>query len=341
MKIVVKKVKNSKTWDNFAQKFSPNNFLSSWHWSDFNDRMGDKTLHLGIYENGKLVGICPVTKTISKKGNFLLAQAGPLFLKKDRKYLKAFIDHLKVLAHEGNFKYVRIRPLDEDTKQNKKALKQLGLVGAPVRVPAEVTWILDLTKSEEEILNNMRKTTRYLIKKALKDGVEVRVSKKISDLNIFHKLEEHTVEKHKFHPFSKKYVRTQFEIFKRSNDALIFLAKHKGKIHSTAVITFYGDTAFYNHGASVDTKVPVSYAIQWAAILEAKKRNKKYYNFWGGIAPENQPSHPWRGITLFKTGFGGFKHETIHAHDLPTSKLYKPIALYEKIRYRLKGHTVS
>lgn len=336
-KITIKEIRTQKVWDNFVQKFSPNNFLASWNWADFNDLMGDRTLRLGIYDRNRLVGICSALKTLSRKGNFLLSPAGPLFLINHREYWTKLVFYLINMAKSENLKFIRIRPLIEDSPSNKNFLKSLGFISAPVRAPAEITLILDLTKSEEQLLQSMRKTTRYLIKKAHKDGVKVTKSTKASGLEIYHKLEDKTVAKHKFTPFSKKYIRTQFEVFAKTNDALILLAKYKGEFISSAIINFYGDCAFYNHGASIDTKVPGSCAIQWEAILEAKRRGKKFYNFWGGIT--DNANDPWYGISLFKSGFSGQRYETIHAHDLPLSKLYKPIAIFESLRYKLRGHT--
>lgn len=339
-KVTIKNIEYKDTWDKFAQKFSPNNFMASWNWAEFNDLMGDKTLKLGIYETGKLVGICSASKTISKKGNFLLSPAGPLFLDNKKEYWQTLVSYLSGIAKSEGLRFIRIRPLIDNSDKNKSLLKGFGLKPAPIRVPAEVTWILNLDKGEDELLGQMRKTTRYLIKKAQKDGIEIKKSTKVSDLEIFHKLEENTIAKHKFTPFSRNYVKTQFETFNKTNDAIIFLAKYKGKIISASIVTFFGDSAFYNHGASIESKIPASYAIQWQAILEAKRRSKKFYNFWGGITPEGQRNHPWAGITLFKTGFGGYKYETIHAYDLPTSKLYLPISVFESLRYKLRGHSV-
>jgi lipid II:glycine glycyltransferase (peptidoglycan interpeptide bridge formation enzyme) len=77
--------------------------------------------------------------------------------------------------------------------------------------------------------------------------------------------------------------------------------------------------------------------LQWAASRDAKKRGMQVYNFWG-IAPENNPNHPWRGITLFKKGFGGRNIEYIHAQDLAVSPLYIIPRTIEMVRRVVKGY---
>jgi len=50
--------------------------------------------------------------------------------------------------------------------------------------------------------------------------------------------------------------------------------------------------------------------LQWAAIKITKQLGYKYYDFWG-IAPSDQPNHPWSGISRFKRGLGRNKKPTI------------------------------
>jgi lipid II:glycine glycyltransferase (peptidoglycan interpeptide bridge formation enzyme) len=52
-----------------------------------------------------------------------------------------------------------------------------------------------------------------------------------------------------------------------------------------------------------------SYLIQWEAILDAKIKGFKFYDFWG------VDEKKWPGITRFKTGFGGKEVEYVGAWD--------------------------
>ncbi len=113
--------------------------------------------------------------------------------------------------------------------------------------------------------------------------------------------------------------------------------EHQGEVLAGAIILFWGNQAFYHHGASVSTKIPASYLLQWKAIIEAQKRGIKVYNLWG-IAPEDKPNHPWRGLTLFKKGFGGREIKYIHAHDFPLSPFYTLARTVETVRRIKKGY---
>ena len=140
-----------------------------------------------------------------------------------------------------------------------------------------------------------------------------------------------TSDRHNFVPHTG--IREEIETL----DAEVLLASYQGKTIAAAIIVYFGDEAIYHHGASVLSKVGASHLLQWKAIREAKKRGYEVYNFWG-IAPEDKINHPWRGITLFKKGFGGRQIEFMHAVDYPVSPLYIIPKTVEQIRKRFKGY---
>jgi len=68
----------------------------------------------------------------------------------------------------------------------------------------------------------------------------------------------------------------------------------------------YAGVRTYAHGGSAaqDKNVMAPYLLHWKLIEDAKEKGLKWYDFWG-IAPNDDPNHPWAGITRFKKGFGG------------------------------------
>ena len=179
----------------------------------------------------------------------------------------------------------------------------------------------------------MRKSTRYSIRQADKLKLKVTPSQDIKDIDLLFKLQLQTVKRHHFTPFSKDFLKQQFEIFSSDNQALLLKASHQNQVLSVAFIIFYGQEAVYHYaGSSAQARqIPAAYAIQWAAIKEAKRRGLSRYNFWG-IAPTDDPRHRFAGVTLFKTGFGGHRVDYLHAHDLPLKPAYWLTYLFETLR---------
>lgn len=349
MKVEIRKVSNKKTWENFVFSDKNGSFLQSWNWGEFQEAMGEKVFRIGIFEGKNLVGTCLLIKIHAKRGDHFICPAGPL-LPQSRKneqgeflnwgkteYFKILVQFLKNLGKKENVSFVRIRPPIEEGKENRNLFKKLGFRSAPMHLHGERTWLLDITPEKEVLLSNMRKTTRYLIRKAVRDGVEVFQSQKIKDVNHLYRLQKEVVSRHRFVPFSKEHFENMFKIFSKDNQASLFLAKYKEEIVSAAMIMFYKKEATYHYAATSSKypKVPSSYLLVWKVILEAKRRNLKTFNFWG-IAPPDKPYHRFTSVTLFKKGFGGYEKLFLHAHDLPLSPLYLINLVIESIRKRAR-----
>jgi lipid II:glycine glycyltransferase (peptidoglycan interpeptide bridge formation enzyme) len=225
--------------------------------------------------------------------------------------VKTFTDHLKSIAREEHCSFIRISPLLLKTPENEKLFTAEGFRLAPIHMHAETTWILDTTVSEEKLLADMRKTTRYLVRRGEKEGVEVVSANTPDLLREFYSLYTRTAGRQHFVPFSFDYIAKEAAAF-GERDARVYLAKQGGNTLAGALIIFYGDRAFYHHGASLHHPT-ASYLLQWRVIQESRARGVKEYNFWG---VDFRPLHPWAGVTLFKTGFGGGAREYAPAQDL-------------------------
>ena len=358
----VKEINNKEIWENFllegeesklssspfavARECEEKTFLSSWNWGEFNKMMGNEIWRLGIYENNNLISVALILKIQAKRGTFLFLPHGPVTRRHEvggmkHEVLKILLDELKKIAREEKASFIRINPIWGRSEENIKIFKDLGFKEAPLHIHPELTWELNITPSEDELLSQMRKTTRYLIRQAQKnEDIKVYQSQNLNDIGIFNKLYQEVVDRHHFIPFSFNYLRNELSAFSQDNQISLFFGKYKGEIISSAIIIFWQKTAFYHHGASSlkYPKVPVSYFLQWEAIKEAKKRDCKIYNFWG-IAPIDSEfrRHPWAGLTLYKMGFGGYKKEYVKTQDFPLSKKYWLTYLFEKLRKSKRG----
>lgn len=313
-------IDDKNTWESFLQTQGKAPFFQSWNWGEVQKALGNTIYRLGLYKNKKLIGICSVTEIKARRGHYLHLRHGPVLLD-FQKDLDLFLRSIKPIAEKIGVEFIRMSPMIPQEFEV-AFLRNLGFRNAPVHnMDAENSWVLDLDKTDEELLSNMRKTTRYLVRKAQKMPIEIIQTQKLKDLEEFLRLYTITSKRHGFVPH--RGMKEELEIFGKDNQAKLFLAKYEEKIIAGALIIFYGNQAIYHHAASDDDyrNIPAPYLLQWEIIKEAKKLGKKYYNFWG-VVPENKPNHPWRGLTLFKTGFGGRRVNLIHAQDLPLRLTY-------------------
>ncbi len=339
----IKELKDKMIWEVFLQECEEKTFLQSWNWGEFNKMMGDKIWRLGIYDNGQLIGTVFFYKIQAKRGTFMFVPHGPNLKKQTtsnkRQLLEILLEELKKIAKEEKCDFIRLAPILERTKENIKIFNEIGFKEASIHIHPELTWELDITPSEEEILTGMRKTTRYLIRQAQKNQeVKIIINQEVNDLEKFDELNRKTVNRHNFAPFSLDYLKNEFSVFLPDSQISIFLGKYKEKLVSSGIFVFWQGIAFYHHGASSlkYPKIPVSYLLLWEAIKEAKNRGCKKFNFWG-IAPEGKKNHPWAGLSLFKMGFGGYKKEYVKTQDFPLSKKYYLTYIFESIRKIKRG----
>ncbi|MFC1810808.1 lipid II:glycine glycyltransferase FemX [Patescibacteria group bacterium] len=178
-----------------------------------------------------------------------------------------------------------------------------NLKNAHAHYQPETTLVINLEKSEDEILAQMKQKGRYNIKLAEKKGVKIRES---DDVTEFHKILKQTTQRDKFSGHNKEFYQKMIDILEPHDGAKLYVAEYEGEVIAGIIVTFYKNTATYYYGASSNQhrNVMAPYLLQWHAIREAKKRGCKYYDFLG-IAPPEAKNHPWKGVTEFKLKFGG------------------------------------
>ena len=179
------------------------------------------------------------------------------------------------------------------------------IVSAPNSQPLG-TILIDLSKSDEELLSAMHSKTRYNIRLAERHGIAVEeriVSDAVDD---FYKLLKKTAGRDRFHP----HLRSHYEniLFANSRELAnsgfsnkLFFALHHGKIVAATIVNFYQGTATYLHGASDYSlrHLMAPYLLHWKIIQAAKSRGCQTYDLWGIDEAR------WPGVTRFKMGFGG------------------------------------
>ncbi len=331
-------IKDRDIWENFIVKQTEANFLQSWYWGEFHKHLGKVVVRVGFYKDKKLVGVTQCIVENAKRGRYLTVPGGPIIDWNDEELMKVVFSEIKRIGIDEKCVFVRIRPQLIDSESAREIFESEGARSAPMHLHAELSNVLDITKSEEMLLAGMRKTTRYEIRKAIKMGIKIERGQDEKFIKSFYNLQVATAKRQKFVPFSYSFFREQFQIFFKEDLALLYTASYAGRVLAQAFIIFYGTEAVYHYGASTDDgrKYPGAYILQWEAIREAKRRGMNWYNFWG-VADEDAKEHRFSGVSVFKRGFGGEDIAYLHAQDLVIEKYrYMINYLIEIARKRLR-----
>ncbi len=320
-------------------------FLQSWEWGELQKRLGYSVIRVSI-QRGGVTGIAQLIIIKGRRGNFLFVPHGPMLNAESTddiiQMTGDLVSYAERVAKKEKLNFIRIAPILENTQENRHIFTQLGFTAAPLYMHAERVWQMAISADEEQLLKQMRKTTRYSIKHAEKLGVRVEIypsapaeapllSKKTESqcIDEFWNIYQVTAKREGFVPFSKSYLINEFESFNKTGSAFFVFAYEEGnRLTAAALIVCTKSTAFYHQGATLHSKVPSAYLLQWRSIQEAKKRGCKLYNFWGTYKKGRTPES-WKGLSLFKEGFGGFATDYVETQDKPLNFKYYWTVLYE------------
>ena len=312
---------------------SHTNFLQSKQWYEVNKSIGHKPIFLMFSEKSYCLAIIKD----AKRGRFLEIPCGPILDYQNRDELELAMAEIYRYAKQNNCVFVRFRPNLEETPENRALIESLPSLSASYFLHAENTIFVDLTQSEEDLLKNMRRQTRYEVRRSEKLNFRVEKSNTPEILREFHQIQAETAKRQGFIPPRRKDLNAYAKAF--GSDLQIYRATLDGKPVAYGLVLTDALEGDYFEAASTELnyKFPGAYALQWYVMRDLKKQGKLRYNLWG-IAPAGQKNHKFAGVTTFKSGFGGEKFDYLHAHDLPVKKLhYGLIRLVEDAR-RKKRH---
>lgn len=318
-------------WQQFVATRREANFLQSVEWASANEKVGHRIVRGGVKREDVFVAGWQGIVKDARRGRYLEVPGGPLVDWHNDEVAAEIIGQLKVVAKEQKCVFVRIRPQVNDSEEIRAKLRASRLHVAPFHLHAEHTNILDLTKTEDELLSGMRRQTRYEVRAGKKKGVEVSWRSDEAAAEEFFTVQADTARRQGFIPPSREFLAAQVTAF--GENARIYRAEKDGVLLNLALVLFSGEEVDYFEAASTpeSRSLPGAYAIQWQAICDAKSMGKSRYNFWG-IAYSDDPSHRFAGVTTFKRGFGGDDITYVPAHDIVLKHTYLKTWLIETVR---------
>lgn len=328
-------VASKEQWNAAVFSFTDDTFHQAWEWGDTHQHRGLKVWRLGLFDkNQNLIGVALTIKIKARRGSFLLVPHGPLFntpIRDDKQRLSTALitltKHLVQLAGEEGCVFVRLAPTLKRIPENEAVFRVAGYRRAPIFVQSELSWRLPLNPTEDILLANMRKSTRYILKRTDSYGVECESSERLEDFERFYNLYKETVKNQEYVGHGKDFIEEEFKTFASSGCARLYFASviegGKRVDLATALVITQGSSGFYHYGGSRkdENNTPAPHILQWYIIRDLKSRGFSYYNFWG-ISEDDKPNHPWRGLTVFKKGFGGEELAYVKTQDYVLSPLY-------------------
>jgi lipid II:glycine glycyltransferase (peptidoglycan interpeptide bridge formation enzyme) len=304
--------------------------LQSSLWGEFREKTGVKV----VRTNDLQLTIHPFPHT---KYTIGYLPKGPL-------PTKQMLTELEKIGKGENCIFIQLEPNVEFTENLKLKIENLGLIPAAHPLFTKYTFILDLTKSEEELLGNMHPKTRYNLKLAQKRGVKVIEDDSDNAFENYLRLTKETTKRQGFYAHGEKYHRLMWETLKPNSETIdknrltghLLKAIYNDEVLVAWVVFVLGDTLYYPYGASSDShrEVMASNLIMWEAIRFGKKLGLKKFDMWGALGPNPNPKDPWYGFHRFKEGYGPKLVEFVGSYDFVINKkMYFIYKFLNKIRW--------
>jgi len=190
--------------------------------------------------------------------------------------------------------YFMDKDIDIDRSLKENNFKVSGRQEQPIR-----TVVLDLSKSEDELLSDMRSKHRQYIRKSKRNGVVIETANDENIDNFIHIID--AIKKERGYLMHEgDYYRKVWKNFRQEDKACMFLARVRGEIIGAYMLIFSRDNTYEMFGGCnrEGRNLLANYALKWESIKYSKSIGKKYYDQWGAELVHE-------GLVQFKEGFGG------------------------------------
>jgi lipid II:glycine glycyltransferase (peptidoglycan interpeptide bridge formation enzyme) len=204
-------------------------------------------------------------------------------------------------------------------------LRRRGWRFSPEQVQFKNTVLIDLTRSEDELLAAMTQSKRRKVRYGARHGVSIRPAAP-TDLPAMVALYLETGKRNNFLTRPAEYYLDEWHSLMAEGLAHAFIAEVNGRMAAHVVLLAFGQKCLYFNGASTSDnevrKLMPADALQWEAIRWAKAHGFTVYDMWGAPTQFGESDPLWN-VWLFKRDYGGTLTWHIGAWDYaPIPPLY-------------------
>jgi len=304
-------------WTAFLARTSAGDFLHDWTWAEVAAFDGQPQRRFVLTDDDELVAIVAAqARPILGGREFWYVPHGPVLDYGDPRAgerVRALVIGLREVARRHRAVAVKLEPRLEHDDPLLVTFSGRGLrrTGESLQVPN--TRIVDLPNDDDALMAGFDKDTRYSVRRAEREGVEVTIVDDASDqrpIDDLHALVAETQARAAFPLPPLERYRIAWRALAGANRAAILEARREGELLASGMVVIEGDRSFYLFSGSRreergEPKRYASYALQWAMMRLARSRGSRRHDLWGVAPPDAGDEHPWHGVGLFKKGFGG------------------------------------
>jgi len=267
------------------------------------------------------------------KFSVLYAPKGPVLDWNKQNSANQMLDALQELCRQEKAIFLKIDPdvllgtgipgTDDEVPSEQglslqEELKRRGWQYSQDQIQFRNSVMIDLQKSEDELLSAMKQKTRYNIRLAARKGVTVRQGE-LSELPMLYKMYAETAVRDHFVIRHEAYYLKTWGEFITAGMAKILIAEVESQPVAAIILFHFNGTARYMFGMSTESsrELMPNYLLQWEAMRLARQLGCHTYDMWGAPEVFDDTDSMW-GVFRFKEGFNGITTRTLGAWDFTT-----------------------
>jgi len=289
----------SENWKELEQKSLP---CSSWleqssEWYDFERKTSSKECLSFIFQRqGHPIGGIRFWQGHSAMGNYLTSLGGPIWIPgEDREIGEQLVRCVKEVCGKYLFVLIHTTPFF-----------QINLADYGLRhlLPRGYSFIIDLSQEQNELWRNLEKRSKGAVKKAVKNGLQVRSAKSFDDWEQFYNLQIDHSKRKGFQnlAYDLKSLKGLYELSVGSKCVLQLCVKEDRPLAGALWFMSRRLMVLHRNAWNDQEKLNANNLLFWESILWAK--NHDYLSADLGGAPVPAPGVD-RGIYDFKRSWGG------------------------------------
>ena len=294
-----------RAWDDFVLAQPDGHHEQTSLWGNVRATLGWTVVRVVMQEGGKIIGGAQMQlQSVGRLGRWAYITFGPVIAGDEPLAESGLLAEMKNFLRDESVIYL-LAQLPYDAKYFGERLLADGFIKAPrALAPSNMkaTLLLDLKKSEAQLLAEMRATTRHQIRQGLKRGLTVEPGG-AAELDEFWKLMCALCVRRKItpNPATVEFFHQLWKQFSPRGWMQNFVVKHEGKTVAAAVaFSFGGCFRVWKIGWDGEhAGLRPNQMLYWAMICAAKRQGCRLFDFVN-IEPGEAA-----GPTEFKLGFGG------------------------------------
>ena len=283
-------------WNDLVVSTEPFSFFHSKSWAEvICESYNHKPYYFLLSDNNRKIALAPMIEIRShltgKRGVSLpfTDHCEPIY--SEERYFADLLQYILCVGRKSGWKYVEIRG-------GAKVLKN-------VRPTASFfAHTLGLDRNVEKLFLNFRSSTRRNIGKAVREGVECKISRSLASVREFYRLNCSTRKMHGLPPQPFYFFNNIYNYVIAKKLGIVLLAFYGEKVIAGAIYFQFKDSVVYKYGASDKTfqHLRPNNLVMWKAIKWHAQKGYRLFDM--GISEPNN-----LGLIRFKNGWGTKSHK--------------------------------